>query len=78
MQQPVTNGIGHGGVANVGMPVFNGTLAGNKGGSGLVAVFDHVQQVSLTFLVRGLELHCSACLDSSKTIFVPDAVDSTV
>jgi len=31
-----------------------------------------------TFLVRRLELHCSACLDSSKTIFVPDAVDSPV
>jgi len=33
VQQPITNGISHGGVADVGMPVFNGTLAGNNGGS---------------------------------------------
>ena len=52
VQQPITNGIGHGRVTDVGMPVFNGTLTGNNGGSGLVTVFDHLQQIP-AFTVNG-------------------------
>ena len=41
MQQPVTDCIGQGRVADIGMPVFDGALAGNNGGSQLVPVFDY-------------------------------------
>ena len=46
VQQPVADGIGQGRVADVGMPVFDGALAGDDGCSCLVAVLDYLQQVS--------------------------------
>ena len=45
MQQAVADGIGQGRVADIGMPVTDGALAGDDGGAGLVAVFDDLQQV---------------------------------
>jgi hypothetical protein len=50
MQQPVTDGIGEGRVAEVRMPVTDGALAGDDGGCYLVAVFHDLQQVSLLYL----------------------------
>jgi len=43
VQQQIANGIGHGGVTDVGMPVLMGYLAGKDGGSCLVAVLGHLQ-----------------------------------
>ena len=58
MQRPVANGISQGGVADVGMPVFNGTRAGNGGGSDLVEVFDH--------LLVNLSAHCRSVFFSAR------------
>src|SRR3972149_10494389 len=52
VQQPVTDGIGQGGVADVGMPVADGALAGDDGCSRLVAGLAYLQQVS-PFVVGG-------------------------
>ena len=45
VEQPIAYGIGQGGVADIGMPVSDGTLAGDDGGPRLVAVFHNLQQV---------------------------------
>jgi len=45
MQQPVTDSIGQGRVAEIGMPVTDGALAGDDSGARLVAVLHNLQQV---------------------------------
>ena len=53
MQKPVHDGIGQGWVSDVGMPVFDGALAGHDGRACQVTVLDDLEQVS-PFDVREL------------------------
>ena len=53
MDQPVQDGIGEGGISNDIMPVLEGELAGNEGGSPAGPVLDDFQQVSAFGLVQG-------------------------
>ena len=46
MDHPVQDGIGNGRVADMVMPVLNGKLTRNEGGSCTVAVLDNFQKVS--------------------------------
>ncbi len=46
VNQAVEDRISDGGVTDVGMPVFNGELAGNESGAGAVTIFDHFQEIS--------------------------------
>ena len=45
MDQPVQDGVGHGGVANSSMPVVHRELAGYEGGFGLAAVLNDLQKL---------------------------------
>ena len=49
MDQPVQNGIGHGGVGNNVVPLIDRKLAGNEGGSLALAVIDHLQELAIEF-----------------------------
>ena len=54
VQQAVQDGIGDGGSADDGMPVFDRALAGNHGGSLVLAVLDDFEQiVTLRIIERG-------------------------
>jgi hypothetical protein len=66
VQQSVAYGVGQGRVADIGMPVFNRALAGDNGGSRLVAVLDDLQQISpfavliaftVLFLLVAMKMH---------------------
>ena len=46
MHEPVEDGVGVGGFADGFVPVFDGQLAGEKGGSALVAVFEDFEQMA--------------------------------
>lgn len=52
VDQPVPDGIGQGGVADGGMPMLNGKLAGHDGQAGPVAVIEHLQQVAPVGIVE--------------------------
>ena len=46
MYEAVEDGVGERGVAQVGMPLVDGKLAGDEGGGALVAVVEDVEQVA--------------------------------
>lgn len=46
VDQPVEDGIGERGVADGGVPVFDGKLAGHDGRARAVAVVEHLQQIA--------------------------------
>ena len=46
MHEPVEDGVGVGGFADRFVPVLDGQLAGDEGGSALVAVFEDFEQVA--------------------------------
>jgi len=52
VDQPVQDGIGQGGVADGGMPVFDGQLAGHDGRARSVAVVEHLKQVAPVGIVE--------------------------
>ena len=45
VQQAITDGVGDGGLADDVMPIFSRTLAGDDGGSLVMAVLDDFEQV---------------------------------
>ncbi len=47
MDQPVQDGIGEGGISDDIMPVLEGELAGDKGGSPAGSVLDDFQQIGI-------------------------------
>ena len=51
VNQTIHNGIGDGGVSDMVMPVFNGELTGDQGGTRSISVFDDFEQVS-SFRIR--------------------------
>ncbi len=50
VDQSVQNGVGQGGVADGFVPVFDGHLCGDEGGSPVVAVFHNLEEVSSFFI----------------------------
>lgn len=46
MYQAVQDGAGDRGIADAGMPVVDGELAGHHGGAGLATVVNHLQDVT--------------------------------
>ena len=46
MDEPIKDGIGQRGIAEVGMPVVHGELAGHQGGAPGVAVVEEFQEVA--------------------------------
>ena len=46
VDQPVEYGVGQGGVADGGVPLVDGQLAGGDGGASAVAIFEHFEQVA--------------------------------
>ena len=55
VQQAVQDGIGNGGVADDGVPVFDWALAGDDGGSFPIAVLDDFEQVVALGIVKRSE-----------------------
>jgi len=53
VHQAVEDAIGEGGVADLGVPVGHGELAGEDGGAQRVAVFADLQKVSPLGVVHG-------------------------
>jgi hypothetical protein len=53
MEQAVQDAVGDRGLADDGMPVFDRALAGDDGGSFLIAVLDDFQQVVALRIVEG-------------------------
>ena len=53
MEQAVQDAVGDGGLADDGMPVFDRTLAGDDGGSFLIAVLDDFQQIIALRIIEG-------------------------
>ena len=49
VDQPVQYGVGQGGVADCGVPLVDGQLAGGNGGASAVAIFEHFEQVAAIF-----------------------------
>jgi len=49
VDQPVQYGVGQGGVADGGVPLVDGQLAGGDGGAAVVAIFEHFEQVAAIF-----------------------------
>jgi hypothetical protein len=52
VDEPVQDGVGQGGVADGGMPVLDGKLAGHDGRACPVAVVEHLQQVAPVGIVE--------------------------
>ncbi len=46
MDEPIEDGVGQGGIAQIGMPVVHGELAGRQGGAPGVAVVEEFQEVA--------------------------------
>ena len=55
MQQAVQDGIGNGGFADDGVPVFDRALAGDDGGSFAIAVLDDFEHVVALGIVKRTE-----------------------
>ena len=55
VQQAVQDGIGNGGVADDGVPVFDGALAGDNGGVCPIAILDDFEQVVALGIVERSE-----------------------
>ena len=53
MEQAVADGVGKVGVADAGVPVSGGQLAGDEGGGAFAAVFDDLDQVSSFGVAKG-------------------------
>jgi hypothetical protein len=53
MDEAVQDGIGEGGISNDIVPVLEGELAGDEGGSSFGAVFDDLQEIAALGLVQG-------------------------
>ena len=55
VDKAVENGVGIGGIADDGVPVFDGELAGDDGGSAPVAFLEDLEKVVSGLSIEGLE-----------------------
>ena len=55
VDEPIEDGVGVGGVADEGVPVGDGDLAGDEGGFAAVTVFEDFQQVVPGLGIEGFE-----------------------
>jgi len=55
VDQPVEHGIGIGGVADQGMPLIHGELAGDDGGTAAVAILEDLQEIMAGGSIERLE-----------------------
>jgi len=46
MHQPIEDGVGEGGIADRGVPLLDGDLAGDDGGAALISIVDDLEQIA--------------------------------
>ena len=49
MDEPIEDGVGECWIADCGVPLIDGQLAGGDGGASAVALFEHFEQVAAIF-----------------------------
>ena len=63
VDQPIQDGVGQCGIADCGVPLVDGQLAGGDGGASAVALFEHLEQVAAIF---GVGLDQSRIVDDKN------------
>jgi hypothetical protein len=53
VQESIQDGIGHGGFPDVGMPLVDGQLAGDDGGTAAVTIFEDFEQFPSVAVLQG-------------------------
>jgi hypothetical protein len=55
MDQPIEDGVGHGGIADVVVPLFDGKLAGDEGGTHADAIVEDFEQIGSLARANGCD-----------------------
>src|SRR2546426_8908613 len=55
VEQPIADGIGHGSLSELIVPVLDGELAGEDGGAGAVAIVEDLEQVAAVLVAQGCQ-----------------------
>src|SRR2546427_11773367 len=55
VEQPIADGIGHGRLSELIVPVLDGELAGEDGGAGAVAIVEDLEQVAAVLVAQGCQ-----------------------